>query len=69
MSPEQKGSDPKNSLTGTSGRESAFDRRLREFRNTGSFAKPQRKALQFIKNPTADFEMPSMDLEAPHSKY
>jgi len=61
MSPEQKGPDPKTPQTAMSGRESVFDRRLREYRNTGGFAKPQRKALQFIKNPSAEFETPSLD--------
>lgn len=61
MSPEQNGTDPKTLQTGISGRESVFDRQLREYRNTGGFAKPQRKTLQFIKNPTAEFNTPSMD--------
>jgi len=53
--------DAKTPLTGISGRESVFDKRLREFRNTGSFQKPQPKSLIFNKKQAADFETPSMD--------
>jgi diguanylate cyclase (GGDEF)-like protein len=61
MSPEQKGHDPKTPLTGMSGRESVFDRRLHEYRNTGGFAKPKRNTLEYLKKPTAEFETPSLD--------
>lgn len=53
--------DAKTPLTAISGRESVFDKRLREFRNTGSFQKPQPKSLLFAKKQAADFETPSMD--------
>ena len=52
---------PTNPKTGISGRESVFDKRLQELRSTGQMAKPNRKALSFIKKPTAEFEIPSMD--------
>ena len=57
---DQKKPDSKTPLTGISGRESVFDKRLREFRNSGTFEKPQIKANQFLKKQT-DFETPSMD--------
>lgn len=56
-----KGQDPKTPLTGNRGRESVFDRRLLEYRNTGGFEKPRRKTLEYLRKPTAQFETPSMD--------
>ena len=61
MSFQQKGIDPKTPLTGTTGRDSIFDRRLNEFRTTGEMSKPQRKTLDYLKKPTAEFDTPSQD--------
>jgi diguanylate cyclase (GGDEF)-like protein len=61
MSFEPRAHDPKTPLTGQSGRESVFDRRLLEVRNTGGFVKPQRKALDYLKKQSAEFETPSLD--------
>lgn len=58
--------DPKTPRVGISGRESVFDKRLNELRTTGQFAKPNRKALQYVKNPNAEFETPSMDSRLSH---
>lgn len=57
---DQKRPDSKTPLTGISGRESVFDKRLREFRTSGTFEKPQIKGNPFLKKAT-DFETPSMD--------
>lgn len=61
MSPDQKSPDPKTPLTGISGKESVFDKKLREFRNTGQFQKPDRKTLEYIKKPSAEFQTPAKD--------
>ena len=61
MSPDQKSPDPKTPVTGISGKESVFDKKLREFRNTGQFQKPDRKALEYIKKPSAEFQTPAKD--------
>jgi diguanylate cyclase (GGDEF)-like protein len=61
MSPDQKTPDPKTPMTGISGKESVFDKKLREFRNTGQFQKPDRKALEYIRKPSAEFHIPATD--------
>jgi len=61
MSPDQKSPDPKTPLTGISGKESVFDKKLRELRTTGQFEKPNRKTLEYIKKPSAEFQIPSTD--------
>lgn len=61
MADHRKDSSSSTPLTGISGRESVFDKRLREFRITGSFQKPQPKSLLFTKKQSADFDHPSMD--------
>lgn len=59
--------DPKTPTTGISGRESVFDKRLREFRNTGQFEKPDLKSMQFLGKKSQEFETPSMDSRLQHS--
>ncbi len=61
MGDDLKNPDVKTPQTGISGRESVFDKRLREFRTSGSFEKPQLKSNQFLKKPSAEFDTPSMD--------
>lgn len=61
MSSDQKSPDPKTPLTAFSGKESVFDKKLREFRTTGQFQKPDRKSLEYIKKPTAEFQTPAND--------
>lgn len=67
MAFDPKSADPKNQKTGISGRESVFDKRLQELRSTGQFSKPNRKALNYIKKPTAEFETPSLDSKLKHN--
>lgn len=61
MSSDQKPNDCKTPLTGMSGRESVFDKRLREFRNTGTFETPIRANAQFVNKKQTEFDTPSMD--------
>lgn len=61
MTAEGKNPDTKTPLTGFSGRESAFDEKLRQLRTTGQFQKPDRKTLQYFQKNSSEFDTPSLD--------
>ncbi|MBX9686802.1 MAG: diguanylate cyclase [Candidatus Obscuribacterales bacterium] len=56
---------PNFQITALSGRESLFDKRLRELRNTGQLEKPGSNRTRFAKAGSFDFETPSMDSQLP----